>query len=210
MASFGPVQRPSVTTQASDASLPQKDSSMASPQKDHRYSFSFNFNFVCPLSIPSSPEAAAIRIVKNLVSFGIYYLLFVYLVLFIALIPKRKVSLCYLVGVREIVSLYLLLLGALPKSFLLNKISYKSFVLFLLCIIACILATVAMILTKAGLHLLITVVSTTPVILVHATLWREDLKFVTSEEEDSADAKEEMVSLILGDAAAADESTNSV
>lgn len=177
MASIGPVQRPSITAQASD-SMPQIDSSTASHKKDHGYSF----KFICPFSIPPTSEAAAVRIIKNLLFFGLYYLLFVYIVLFITLIPRRKVSLVFLVAMREIAFLYLLLLRALPNSFILNKTINKFFVLFLLCVIT----GVEMIVTRAGIHLLITLVSTTPVILFHAAFWREDLHLVNSEDGSAA------------------------
>ncbi|KAL3537087.1 hypothetical protein ACH5RR_000453 [Cinchona calisaya] len=201
MASSGPIQRPSITAQAS-ASMPSKNPSMASPRKYLGY----NFSFICPFSIPPTSEAAAIRIIKNMISLGLYYLQFVYVVLFIALIPRRKVSLVYLVATKEITFLYLLLLRALPNSFVLHKIIDKRFVLFLLCIII----GVEMILTRAGIHLLITLVSTIPVILAHAVFWREDLHLVNSE--DGCDANGELLPVMQnkdgGDAA--DESTNLV
>lgn len=201
MASPGPIQRPSVAAQAS-ASMPQKDSSMAS-RKDHGYSF----NLTCPLGIPPTSEAAAIRVIKNLAFFGLYYMLFVYIVLFIALIPERKVSLVYLVATKEIAFLYLLLLRALPNSFVLHKMIDKRFGLFLFCIIAGVL----MIVTKAGVHLLITLVSTIPAVLVHAALWKEDFHLLIGEE-NSPDAEEDLVPLVQNKSAgdAADESPSLV
>lgn len=200
MASPGPIQRPSVTAQAS-ASMPQKDPSMAS-QKGHPYSFSF----IWPFSIPPTPEAAAIRIMENLAFFGLYYMLFVYIVLFISLIPARKVSLVYLVATKEIAFLYLLLLRALPNSFVLHKIIDKRFSLFLFCIIA----AVFLIVTEAGLHLLITLVSTIPAILVHAALWKEDFHLSIGEE--NSTAAEDLVPLVQTKSAgdAPDESPSAV
>ncbi|KAL3516829.1 hypothetical protein ACH5RR_023731 [Cinchona calisaya] len=184
MAGFGPIQRPSINSQAY-TSIPQKDPSMAPSKKDQEYSF----NFMCPFSIPQTSEAAVIRIVKNMVFFGLYYLLFIYIVLFITLIPQRKVSLVYLVAMKEVAFLYLILIRAVPNSSFLHKIIDKRFVLFLLCIAA----GVAMILTGAGIHLLITLVSTIPVVLVHATFWREELCLVNGDEDRSFAAAGEFV-----------------
>ncbi|CAI9101219.1 OLC1v1038491C1 [Oldenlandia corymbosa var. corymbosa] len=181
---FGPVQRPSSSsTSKMTVYEKEQDSTMKSAHQKHPdSSSSYTFNFTFPLSIPSTPEKAAIRIVKNMVSFGLCYLLFVYVVLFITLIPARKVSLTILAGIKEIGFLYLIFLRCLPKSLFLNHSVFKFLVLFALCVTAGVL----MIVTKAGLHLLIVLVSAIPVILFHATLWREELNFGTNKNDEIA------------------------
>ncbi|KAF5732857.1 PRA1 family protein F2 [Tripterygium wilfordii] len=125
------------------------------------------FRFVCPFNIPSNPESAATRIIKNLYNLGLYYSLFVWLVLFISLIPARKVSLIYLVIMTYITTLYLLLIKAIPATSFLHKIIGRGVVLPLICLVT----MVELILTKAGLHLLICLAATMPIVLVHAVLW---------------------------------------
>lgn len=217
MPDFGPVQRSSSSSSTSNMTVlnDDEDSSMmkSAHHKHHDSSSpSFTFNFTFPLSIPSTPEKAAIRIVKNMVAFGLYYLLFIYIVLFITLIPKRKVSLTYLAGFKEIGFLYLVFVRCLPRTFFLNHGVCKFLVLFGLCIASVVL----MIVTKAGLHLMIVLVSAVPVILFHATLWREELNFGTKNNDEVADtavkvddkkttftpAGEKFAFTLLGDAAA--------
>lgn len=129
-----------------------------SASHDHRESndsaktlYTFTFSF--PFNIPSSPESAAARIIKNLGTFSLYYAIFVWTVLFITLVPKRKVSIVYLVATTEVAFLYVLLLRAFPSSALLHKIIDRRFVLFLLFVIC----GVEMILTRAGIHFFVTI-----------------------------------------------------
>uniref|UniRef100_A0A6M2F893 PRA1 family protein n=1 Tax=Populus davidiana TaxID=266767 RepID=A0A6M2F893_9ROSI len=86
------------------------------------------FRVVCPFSIPSSPEAASLRIIRNLGHFASYCTHFVWIVLFIALIPQREViSLIPLFNMIYVASLYLLSSYALPPNFyMLDKITDKS------------------------------------------------------------------------------------
>ena len=126
------------------------------------------FRLVCPLSIPSSSEAASLRIIQNLAHFALYYTHFVWIVLFITLIPQRKVSLILLVIMTYVASLFLLLLRACPANFhLLRKIIDKRIVLGLI-----VMATmIELIATDAGLHLVITLAATVPLVLTHAVFW---------------------------------------
>ncbi|CAK7322636.1 unnamed protein product [Dovyalis caffra] len=162
----GVIQRPGIVstpTKPADS----EDSIGKKPYDSERP----EFKLVCPFSIPSSPEAASLRIIKNLGHFALHYTHFVWIVLFITLIPVRKVSLIYLVIMTYVASLYLLLLRALPSSYLLHKVISKNIVLGLI-----VIATmVELIVTEAGLHLVITLAATIPIVLVHAVLWvRED------------------------------------
>ncbi|KAF2300241.1 hypothetical protein GH714_010946 [Hevea brasiliensis] len=83
------------------------------------------------------------------------------------LIPQRKVSLILLVIMTYVGSLYLLLLSAVPSSNIIHKILDKRLVLPVI-----VVATmVELVLTDAGLHLLLTLAGSLPVVLVHAVLW---------------------------------------
>ncbi|KAF2300246.1 hypothetical protein GH714_010986 [Hevea brasiliensis] len=83
------------------------------------------------------------------------------------LIPQRKVSLILLVIMTYVGSLYLLLLSAVPSSNIIHEILDKRLVLPVI-----VVATmVELVLTDAGLHLLLTLAGSLPVVLVHAVLW---------------------------------------
>ncbi|CAN4111885.1 unnamed protein product [Withania somnifera] len=119
---------------------------------------------------PDESKQTAARIIKNLGKFGLYYAELVWIVLFISLIPQRKVSLVYLVAIKEVTILYLLLLRALANSVLFHWLiafDTRPIVLPLLSIGTCL----ALIFTHAGIHLLITLAATLPIILAHAILW---------------------------------------
>ncbi|KAJ6690953.1 PRA1 FAMILY PROTEIN [Salix koriyanagi] len=164
MSSHGTIQRPS-TVAAPTTPTGCPEDSTGKKLDDFRRP---EFRLVCPLSIPSSPEAASLRIIQNLAHFALYYTHFVWIVLFITLIPQRKVSLILLVIMTYVASLYLLLLRACPANFhLLRKIIDKRIVLGLI-----VMATmIELIATKAGLHLVITLAATVPLVLTHAVFW---------------------------------------
>ncbi|KAG6393338.1 hypothetical protein SASPL_147577 [Salvia splendens] len=143
------------------------------------YTIAFSF----PFDIPSSPESAAIRVARNLESFSLYYVTFIWTVLFIALIPRRNVSIVFLVAATEVAFLYSLLLRALPGSVLLHRIIDKRIVFFILFV----LAAVALVLTDAALHLLIVLASTAPLVILHAALSKIDAP--VEEEEDGEMAR---------------------
>ncbi|KAK7394600.1 hypothetical protein VNO78_15132 [Psophocarpus tetragonolobus] len=164
MANYGTTQRiptsSTVTPSSTDTSYE------AEPKAPHEKFYS-NFRIYCPINIPSSAEAAGVRIMRNISNFGLYYTLFVWVILFITLIPKRKVSLILFVIMTYVTTLYLLLLRAVPNSFVLHRIIDKRFVLALLAIAT----AVQLILTEAGIHLAVTLASSVPVVLVHAVFW---------------------------------------
>ncbi|KAL6547317.1 hypothetical protein OROMI_023038 [Orobanche minor] len=130
------------------------------------YTISFSF----PFDIPSSLESAALRIVRNLESFSLYYATFVWTLLFVALIPKRKVSVVCLVATTEVAFLYSLMMCALPDSVILHTTIDKRIVYFLFVVTA-----VELILSKAGLHLLIVLSVTVPIVMLIATLTKRDI-----------------------------------
>ncbi|KAE9622098.1 hypothetical protein Lal_00032984 [Lupinus albus] len=159
MANYGTTHRiPTTSTTPSSTTYEPKEPN----EKKHS-----DFKFFCPFNIPLTSEASAIRIIKNLENLGLYYTLFVWIVLFITLIPQRKVSLILLVIMTYVTTLYILLLRACPNSEVLHKIIDKRFVLALLAIAT----SVQLILTKAGIHLAVTLACTIPIVLVHAVLW---------------------------------------
>lgn len=160
MDSYGATQRPTLAPSSS----PQPKDQLEENPKIHQ----LTFQITCPFSIPSTPEAGASRIIRNLGKLGLYYFEFIWLVLFIALIPKRKVSLIIMVATKEAAIIYTLLMSAVPASLVLvHKILDKRLVLSLLA-----LGTgIALIATHSGPHLLITLAATIPIILAHAGLW---------------------------------------
>lgn len=134
----------------------------------------YTLTFSNPFNIPSTPESAAVRIIKNLKRFGLYYSIFVWTVLFITLVPERKVSVIFLVAMTEVTFLYFLLLRALPDSVILHRIIDKRFVLFILFVVT----SIELILTRAAIHLFIVLGATVPVVVVHAVLMKTEDVFV--------------------------------
>ncbi|KAG4922582.1 hypothetical protein JHK82_051554 [Glycine max] len=162
MANYGTTQRiPTSSTPQSTA-----DTYEPEPKAPHEKFYS-DFRIYCPINIPSTSEAAGVRIMRNMCNFGLYYTLFVWIILFITLIPQRKVSLILFVIMTYVTTLYFLLLRAFPNSVVLHRIIDKRVVLALLAIAT----AVQLILTKAGIHLAVTLASSVPVLLVHAVLW---------------------------------------
>ncbi|TKY65286.1 PRA1 family protein F2 [Spatholobus suberectus] len=154
------------TTQRIPTSTPPSTADTYEPKGPHEKFYS-NFRVYCPINIPSTSEAAGVRIIRNMGSFGLYYALFVWIILFITLIPQRKVSLILLVIMTYVTTLYCLLLRAFPNSVVLHRIIDKRFVFALLAIAT----AVQLILTEAGIHLAVTLASSMPIVLVHAVLW---------------------------------------
>ncbi|XP_057440381.1 uncharacterized protein LOC130732329 [Lotus japonicus] len=159
MANFGTTQRlpTSSTPSSTDNNYEAKD----------KLYHEFKFKFYCPIDIPSTSEATAVRILKNFTNLGLYYTLFVWIILFITLIPERKVSLILLVIMTYVTTVYCLILRSCPNSVLLHRIIDKRFVLCLLAIAT----SVQLVLTEAGIHLAVTLASSMPVVLLHAVLW---------------------------------------
>ncbi|XP_019158766.1 PREDICTED: uncharacterized protein LOC109155605 [Ipomoea nil] len=157
MDNHGATQRPNLSPSPS----PQPDEN---PKKHHP----LTFQITCPFSIPSTPESAASRIITNLGKLSLYYFEFIWLVLFIALIPERKVSLIIMVATKEAAIIYTLLMRAVPASLVLvHRVLDRRLVLSLLGFGT----VIALIATHSGLHLLITLAATIPIILAHAALW---------------------------------------
>lgn len=176
MANYGTVQRPSaLASSASNYDAPPI--STGSPRKSPVFTFLHNYG------IPSNPEVGAVRIVRNVGYFCAYYTLVVWLILFVSLIPRRRISLMYFVATTEVACFYLLLLRAKPDSVILHRIIDRRLVLALLVIVT----VVELVLTHAIIHLLVSLAIGTPFILTHATLCRKDDHFV--KEEVSTDGK---------------------
>lgn len=160
MANYGTTQRIPTT------STPSSKAETYEPKGLHEKQYR-DFKIYCPFNIPLTSEAAAVRIISNLGNLGLYYTLFVWIVLFITLIPQRKVSLILLVIMSYVTTLYCLLLRSCPNSVVLHKIIDKRFVLFLLALAT----TVQLVVTQAGIHLAVTLACTMPIVLVHAVFW---------------------------------------
>ncbi|XP_061359716.1 uncharacterized protein LOC133303760 [Gastrolobium bilobum] len=181
MANFGTTQRiptsltPSSTINTHEPKGPQ----------EKLYS---DLKIYWPFNIPLTSEAAAIRIIRNLKNLGVYYTLFLWIILFITLIPQRKMSLILLVIMTYVTTLYCLMLRACPNSVVLHRSIDKRFVLALL-----IFATVVqLILTEAGIHLAVTLACAVPIVLLHAVLWVSHYAF---EIEDTSSCTQEMAHL---------------
>jgi len=172
MASYGTNYRPIASSTTSASKADQPDESKDSTRKNRN-----NFKLLCPYNIPLTPEAAAVRIIRNLRYFGLYYILFVWIILFISLVPKRKVSLIFLVAMTVVTCFYLILLRALPNSVVLHQVIDRRLVLALLAIVT----VVELILTRAAIHLGVTLACGIPIILVHAILRVTDDLFVGEE-----------------------------
>lgn len=91
--------------------------------------------------------------------------------------------------------LYMLLLRALPDSIVLHRIVDKQLVLALLAMVT----VVELVLTHAGIHLLVTLAFGLPVIVVHAVLMVRGDLFVNEE----ASAAGELVPLVRREESAA-------
>ncbi|CAL0328166.1 unnamed protein product [Lupinus luteus] len=183
MANYGTTHRIPTTT-----TTPSPTSETYEPKAPHEKKFS-DFKIFCPFNIPLTSEASAIRIIKNFQNLGLYYTLFVWIVLFITLIPERKVSLILLVIMTYVTTLYILLLRAYPNSEVLHKIIDKRFVLGLLAIAT----ALQLIFTDAWIHLAVTLACTIPIVLVHAVLW---VSFDAFEVEDGSVSSGDLAPLV--------------
>lgn len=136
------------------------------PKSPHEKLYA-NFKFYCPINIPLTQEVAASRIIRNLKNIGLYYTLFIWIILFITLIPDRKLSLILLVIMTYVTTLYCLILRSCPNSHLLHRIIDKKIVLTFLVIAT----AIQLIMTDAGTHFAITSTCSVPVVLLHSVLW---------------------------------------
>ncbi|KAK6162690.1 hypothetical protein DH2020_002531 [Rehmannia glutinosa] len=171
MASYGTTtHRPSPN---SPPPPPSQDNESENPSPKKLYTFSFSF----PFNIPSTPESAAVRIIRNLENFSLYYAIFVWTVLFIILIPQRKVSVIYLVAMTEVSFLYFVVLRAFPDSVILHRTIDKRLVLFLVFVIT----ALELILTRAAIHLFVVLAATVPIVMVHAVLSKRELDVIVHE-----------------------------
>ncbi|KAJ8628495.1 hypothetical protein MRB53_021802 [Persea americana] len=172
MASYGTIQRPSTLPNPASFQPPQPP-----PTSTHSHKNMTHFNLLQYFNIPSSPEAAAIRIVRNMRYFHVYYTVLVWLILFVSLIPRRLLSLILLVVTTAVGCFYLLLLRAVPDSVILHRIIDPRLVVALLGIVT----VVELVLTRATIHLLVSLAVGVFIILVHAVLRMGDDLYVTEE-----------------------------
>ncbi|CAK8543313.1 unnamed protein product [Lathyrus sativus] len=187
MANLGTTQR--IPTSSKPSSL---TTNASEPKGPHEKPFA-DFKFYCPINIPLTAEAAASRIIRNLGNLGLYYTLFIWIILFITLIPNRKVSLILLVIMTYVTTLYCLLLRACPNSVLLHRIIDKRIILSLLFIAT----AIQLILTRAGIHFAVTMTCSVPVVLLHAVLWASSCELAYETEEEGS-CKEELAPFTSG------------
>ncbi|XP_077254183.1 PRA1 family protein F3-like [Tasmannia lanceolata] len=159
MAAYGPILRPS--TVSSSAPI---DPSPDHPSPARRSLNEFGFTWV--FGVPSTPKVALVRVLKNLCYFREYYTLIVWLILFVSLVPKRHESLIFLVALTAVAYLYNLLTRAIHDSVVSHKVIDPRLVLALIGIIV----IVELVITKAIVHLLVSLAIGVPIILVHAIL----------------------------------------
>jgi len=184
MANLGTTQRIPTTSKPSSPTTDTHE-----PKSPHEKLYT-DFKFYCPINIPLTQEAAASRIIRNLGNLGLYYTLFIWIILFITLIPERKVSLILLVIMTYVTTIYCLLLRACPNSVVLHRIIDKRIVLSLLFIAT----AIQLILTKAGIHFAVTLTCSVPVVLIHAVLWAGSYEYDVYETEEGS-GKEELAPL---------------
>ncbi|KAL5724031.1 hypothetical protein ACHQM5_007345 [Ranunculus cassubicifolius] len=137
-----------------------------------------DYGFLRQFGFPSSPEVAAARIIFNLGYFRLYYTLFLWIILFASLAPKRQISLILLFAMSGVIAAYLLLLRAIPSS---SVVPYKTIDRRLVVALLVIVTIVALILTKAGIHLLVSLASGIPCVLLHSVIQVNDDVFVHEE-----------------------------
>ncbi|KAJ8465360.1 hypothetical protein OPV22_027912 [Ensete ventricosum] len=130
--------------------------------------------FARPQSFAAPPdaEAAAVRAVRNLASFRLYYALLLWVLLLASLFPRRRATMLFLMAASKVALFYGALLKAFPTSALLLRIIDRRLVVALA--LAVILIELA--LTRALPQLLLAVGIGLPIILLHAVFRvRDDL-----------------------------------
>ncbi|KAI4370063.1 hypothetical protein MLD38_018448 [Melastoma candidum] len=163
-------QRPSSSPTPPEATNPD-----AAPAFTRKYAGP-NLGFFFPFNLPLTPEALAVRILKNLAHFALFYTLVLWVGLSISLVPQRRTSLFILLLLTLVTTSFLILLRLTPNTMFIHGAADKAIVLFALGVVT----TVALILTDAGIHLLLTLAIGIPVVLAHAIFWRDDLHSASS------------------------------
>ncbi|KAI4364890.1 hypothetical protein MLD38_020922 [Melastoma candidum] len=157
--------------------------------------------FVFPFNVPATPEALAIRIMKNAGHFGMFYVLLMWVGLSIALLVDRSTrgSISILLWMTAVTNSFLVLLRLMPHPIFMHRAMDKALVLFGLGAVT----VVGLVMTDAGIHMLITIAIGLPVVLVHAALWRDDLRPVNGNgsaviEEEMSEVSEFTIALVDG------------
>jgi len=189
MAAHGATQRAS--SMSPPASIADHDHTDEKKEK-----IQYNFSFMCTFSIPPSPEAAALQIIRNLSYFRLYFMLFVWVTLVITLVPERKESLIFLVAMSAAAYLYALILYLLPTNL---GVPYKTIDKRIVFALLAIATMVELILTKAAIHLFVTLAATIPIILVLAALLRVGDDYFATEEACAEGETTPFVYKIIGD-----------
>ncbi|XP_050386904.1 PRA1 family protein F2-like [Argentina anserina] len=159
MANHGPVQRPSTTISTS----PPLPTAHPHELKDSTPRMKIEFTLLFPFNIPKSPAS---RIFRNLSYYRLYYILFIWIILFITLVPQRKLSLIFLIAMTALTCSLLAVMRLVPADSVV--LQYKIIDRRLILVLLVIATMVELIVTEAAKHLFLTLACVTPVILVHA------------------------------------------
>ncbi|XP_047161589.1 uncharacterized protein LOC124831597 isoform X1 [Vigna umbellata] len=109
MADFGATQRtPSTTTTPSSSTLDTYE------PKGHHEKLYTDFKIYWPFNMPLTSEVAALRVIRNLENLGLYYTLFVWIILFIVLIPHLFAAIVQLILTEAGIHLAVTLACAVP------------------------------------------------------------------------------------------------
>ncbi|WOL10491.1 PRA1 family protein B2-like [Canna indica] len=119
---------------------------------------------------PPNAEAAAVRAVRNLRSFGLHYGILIWLLLLASLFPRHRAAMLFLMAASKIALCYGALLKAFPGSTLLRRILDRRLVaaLFLAVIGA------ELVMTEAVPQFLLAVAVGVPIVLLHAVFRARD------------------------------------
>ncbi|KAI4311740.1 hypothetical protein MLD38_036614 [Melastoma candidum] len=162
-------QRPSSAT-----ALPESTNPDAAPAATRKYAWP-NPGFFFSFDLPPTPEALAVRIRKNLTNLAGSYLLVWWVGLAISLVPRWRTS-------DQILLLMILVLHSSVAQGMLKldtKFTHRASVVAIVLFALAVASTVTLIFIEAKIHLLLSLAIGVPGVLLHAILWRDDLKSTT-------------------------------
>lgn len=156
--------------------------------------------FVFPFDVPVTPEALALRIVKNFGHFGLFYAMLLWVGLTISLMIDQRMrgSLSILLLMTAVTNSYLILLRLTPHPIFMHRATDKALVMLALGAVT----AVELVLNDAAIQMLLTIAIGVPAVLVHATFWRDDLHVVSGNgnivEEEMSEVSEFTAALVDG------------
>ncbi|KAJ0970672.1 hypothetical protein J5N97_018631 [Dioscorea zingiberensis] len=120
-------------------------------------------------SVPHDADAGAIRTVRNLIHFRLYYTVFLYVILLSSLVPRRRAAMVCLMATSKVAASYAGLLKAFPNSAVLRFVDRRLVAALFLIVIV-----VQLVLTRALKHLLISMAVGVPIVFAHAVFRARD------------------------------------